>query len=191
MSLTNEEFDTSEKIRSENTIYNLVKIIGQNYIKIGITYISTLGIDTPKQFIIFHPFVSESQFYAKSSFTPYIFTREFAVTVSLDFYKYIYNYERLYNKSVIGEIIDEKLSSWKIYKSGDSKDLFILENDIYKYYNTFEEWIAAKNTLNYNIRLKITNPMKYRMPFIPNDLEIQNSQGAFKQVPNFEDFQLH
>ena len=65
--------------------------------------------------------------------------------------------------------------------SGTSKDLIILENDINKYYNTFEEWMDAKNTLNYKIHLKITNPMKYRMPFIPTDLEIINIQGYFKQ----------
>jgi len=133
MSLTNEEFDISETNRSVEVICNLVKIIGQNYIKIGITYISTLGIDSPKQFIIFHPFISESQYYFKSSLMSYIFIREFAVTVSLDFYKYIYNYEKLYKKSIIGEIIDEKLSSWKIYNSNDSKDLFILENSIFTF----------------------------------------------------------
>lgn len=191
MSLTIEEFDESEKNISQDIIYNLVKVIGQNYIKIGITYISTLGVDSPKQFIIFHPFISESQYYSKSSFMPYVFIREFSVTISLDFYKYIYNYEKLYNKNIIGEIINKKLCSWKIYNSGDSKDLFILENDIKKYYNTFEEWIADKNINNYKIHLQITNPMKYRMPFIPNDLEIQNIQGAFKKVPPFEDFELH
>lgn len=183
MNLTNEEFIANEEELSYQIIYNLSSILDKDRNKIGITYISTLGIDSPKRFIIFHPFIHTSSFYPKYFGMSYFFISEFAISVSNNFYKYIYEYENKFKKSVIGIIKDEKLSSWEIYNSGDSKDLFILENSIKEYYNTFNEWMTTKNKKNYKIHLKIANPMSFRMPFMPNNLEIVKTQGIFRRIP--------
>ena len=49
------EFNSNENELSEDIINNLIQPFQGEY-TIGITYISTLGIDKPKKYIIFHPF---------------------------------------------------------------------------------------------------------------------------------------
>jgi len=164
-------FISAEKEKSIKVIDNIGIIINsctnlQNYSesKIGIIYISTMGLIEPETYIIFLPFFDLYNFNTYKK-TPYLYVERFTIYVSDVFYKWVFE-----NKTnVIGKITNEKIGSWEIFKTG--LNMNIIENRISNDTEKFEEWFEKKRNIN-NIKLLIRNPMTYKLPFPVEDIEI-------------------
>jgi hypothetical protein len=171
-------FITEEKEISSKVIDTIRLTINgctnlQNYSesKIGIIYISTMGLLQPETYIIFLPFFD---FYKFESYrnTPYLYIERFTMNVSDVFYKWVFE-----NKTnVIGKITNKKICSWEIF-TGDL-NMNIIENRISNETENFEEWFEKKINKN-NIKLMIKNPMIYRVPFPVKDIEITITNNNF------------
>jgi hypothetical protein len=166
-----DNFIDNEKEQSKKVIETIQNIINcctnlQYYSnnKIGILYITTMGIIEPRTYIIFLPFFDYNDYKSHTNM-PYLFIQRFTINVSDVFYKWVFDKKT----NIIGKIIDKTIYSWEIF-TGDL-DVNIIQNTITNEIENYEEWFEKKKNNN-NMKIVIRNPMTYKVPFPVKDIEI-------------------